>query len=163
MMTRMKHGRLAAGAALVVALALLLLGAPAAPRALAAESLSVNLASVTGPATGVGEGFLYGISQDGTQPADQYLEPLGITAFRGGGHVTGGWIDDGYTYGSGTQPDVATVLTQAKRLPQAPYPPARWNDPIVVTCPFVPTTWHVTDSLPDPVSTAMYSHRGVPE
>ena len=45
-MTRMRHGRLAAGAALVIALTLLLLGAAAAPRALAAESLSVNLASV---------------------------------------------------------------------------------------------------------------------
>ena len=42
----------------------------------AAESLSVNLASTRGPATGVGEGFLYGVSQDGTQPADQFLQPL---------------------------------------------------------------------------------------
>jgi hypothetical protein len=73
------------------------------------------------PATGVGEGFLYGVSQDGTQPADQLLQPLGITAFRGGGHVTRGWIGDGYRYGSGTQTDVNTVITQARRLTRSPY------------------------------------------
>src|SRR6185312_3947523 len=80
--------------------------------AAAAESLSVNLAAVTGPATGVGEGFLYGVSQDGTQPPDQNLQPLGITAFRGGGHVSRGWIGDGFQNGSGTQADVNTVITQ---------------------------------------------------
>jgi hypothetical protein len=47
----------------------------------------MNLASTILPATGVGEGFLYGVSQDGAQPAAQLLQPLGITAFRGGGHV----------------------------------------------------------------------------
>ena len=120
-MARKRRGALAAAAAAAVAAALLLLGIPAAPRALAAESLSVNLAAVTGPSTAVGEGFLYGVSQDGTQPADQYTQPLGITAFRGGGHVTGGWVDDGYAYGSGTQADVNTVIAQARRLSQAPY------------------------------------------
>ena len=118
--TRTRHLATAAGTLLALTIALL---APAgnAAHAAAGESLSVNLASVTGPAAGVGEGFLYGVSQDGTQPPDQYLEPLGITAFRGGGHVTGGWIGDGYTYGSGTQTDVATVIAQAKRLTQPPY------------------------------------------
>jgi hypothetical protein len=81
----------------------------------------VNLAAVTGPATGVGEGFLYGVSQDGTQPPDQNLQPLGITAFRGGGHVSRGWIGDGFQNGSGTQADVNTVITQARRLTQSPY------------------------------------------
>jgi hypothetical protein len=89
--------------------------------AAAAESLNVNLAAPVGPATGVGEGFLYGVSQDGTQPADQYLQPLGITAFRGGGHTSGGWIGDGYQNGSGTQSDVNSVIEQARRLTQAPY------------------------------------------
>ena len=74
-----------------------------------------------GPATGVGEGFLYGVSQDGTQPPDQYLQPLGINAFRGGGHVSGGWIGDGYQNGSGTQADVNTVIAQARRLTASPY------------------------------------------
>ena len=107
--------------ATVLALAVPVLALPSAPSAQAAESLTVNLASVTGPATGVGEGFLYGVSQDGTQPPDQYLEPLGINAFRGGGHVSGGWIGDGYANGSGTQADVSTIIAQAKRLTQPPY------------------------------------------
>src|ERR1700722_5379426 len=123
MMTRKRQGRLAAGATLVLALALLLLGAQAAPRALAAESLSVNLGSVTGTASGVGEGFLYGTSQDGTAPPDQFIQPLGITAMRAGGHATptGGWIADGYTYGTSTKAQVAEVIAQAKRFTATPY------------------------------------------
>jgi len=123
MMMRMRHGRLGAGAALVVALTLLLLGAPAAPRALAAESLSVNLASVTKAATSAGEGFLYGVSQDGTAPPDQFIQPLGITAMRAGGHATptGGWIADGYTYGTSTKAQVAEVIAQAKRFTAGSY------------------------------------------
>jgi hypothetical protein len=105
----------------VLAAALGLLALPAVPSAQAAESLSVNLGSVTGPATAVGEGFLYGISQDGTQPADQYLQPLGITAFRGGGWFSGGWIKDNYTFGSATQADIDSIIAQAKRLTQPPY------------------------------------------
>jgi hypothetical protein len=108
-------------AAAVMALATPLLTFSGAPSATAAESLSVNLASVTGPATGVGEGCLYGVSQDGTQPPDQYLLPLGVNAFRGGGHVTRGWIGDGYRYGSGTQTDINTVIAQARRLTQSPF------------------------------------------
>lgn len=119
MSMRTRPRRLAAAAGTVLALAIPLL-APA-KNAHAAESLSVNLAATTGPATGVGEGFLYGVSQDGTQPPDQYLQPLGITAFRGGGHVSGGWIGDNYTNGSGTQADVNTVIAQARRLTQSPY------------------------------------------
>ncbi len=94
---------------------------PHATPARAAEAFNVNLASVTGPYTAVGEGFLYGVSQDGTQPADQYLLPLGLTAFRGGGHVSRGWIGDNYTYGSQTQADVTTVLAEARRLTQGSY------------------------------------------
>ncbi|HEX6526168.1 MAG TPA: RICIN domain-containing protein [Streptosporangiaceae bacterium] len=111
--------RMAAAAGIVLALAIPLL-APA-ENAVAAESMSVNLASTTGPATGVGEGFLYGVSQDGTQPPDQDLAPLGVNAFRGGGHVSRGWIGDGYVNGSGTQADVNTVIAQARRLTQPPY------------------------------------------
>ncbi|MGD0560782.1 MAG: hypothetical protein ABSA93_38150, partial [Streptosporangiaceae bacterium] len=91
MKTRRK--RLAVVAAVVLALAAPLLRATSAS---ASESLSVNLASVTGTANAVGEGFLYGMSQDSTEPPDQFLEPLGLTAARGGGHATGGgWIGDG--------------------------------------------------------------------
>jgi hypothetical protein len=94
---------------------------PASGRAAAGKSLSVDLGSSRGPATGVGEGFLYGITQDGTQPADQYLQPLGISAFRGGGWFSGGWIKDNYTYGSATRADIASITAQAARLTQPPY------------------------------------------
>nr|WP_217698450.1 RICIN domain-containing protein [Peterkaempfera griseoplana] len=87
----------------------------------ATETLSVDLSATRGPATGVGEGFLYGVSQDGTQPADQYLQPLGINAFRGGGWFSGGWIKDNYTYGSATKADIASIVAQATRLTQPPY------------------------------------------
>jgi hypothetical protein len=123
MRTRVKPGRLAAWAAVAVAVALALLALPAAPRALAAEALTVNLAAPTGSATSVGEGFLYGTSQDGTEPPDQFVEPLGITAMRAGGHATptGGWIADGYTYGTSTKAQVAEVIAQAKRFTASPY------------------------------------------
>lgn len=107
-------------AALALALALPAL-APASSHAAAGESLSVDLSTTRGPSTGVGEGFLYGISEDGTQPADQYLQPLGINAFRGGGWFSGGWIKDGYTYGTATQADITSIVSEAKRLTQAPY------------------------------------------
>lgn len=49
--------------------------------------------------------------------------PLGVTAMRAGGHATptGGWIADGYTYGTSTKAQVAEVIAQAKRLTQGPY------------------------------------------
>ena len=82
------------------------------------ESFTVNLASTRGPATGVGEGFLYGLNADGSQPADQFLQPLQVNAFRGGGHLNRAWIGDGYRFGSNTQADVNTVISQARRLTQ---------------------------------------------
>src|SRR5437763_2889827 len=93
MRTRTGPGRLlsAIGAALALAFSLLV---PVPGHAATAASLSVNLASTRGPSTGVGEGFLYGISSDGTQPVDQFLQPLGINDFRGGGWFSGGWISD---------------------------------------------------------------------
>jgi hypothetical protein len=121
MRTRKGPVRLAL-AALAAALALALPGlTPATGHAATGESLSVDLSATRGPATGVGEGFLYGISEDGTQPSDQYLQPLGINAFRGGGWFSGGWVKDNYTYGSATQADINSIVAEAKRLTQAPY------------------------------------------
>ena len=117
---RIRSPRLALVVAAALALALPTL-APVAGHAASGESLSVDLSSTRGPSTGVGEGFLYGISQDGTQPADQFLQPLGINAFRGGGWFSGGWIKDNYAYGSATQADIGSIVAQAKRLTQAPY------------------------------------------
>ena len=96
---------------MLLALAVALL-APA-ENASAAESLSVNLASTTGPATGVGEGFLYGVSQDGTQPPDQYLQPLGITAFRGGGTCP----EAGSATATSTAPAPRPMSTRSSRRP----------------------------------------------
>jgi hypothetical protein len=98
------------------ALALPLLALSAVPAASATESLTVNLASVTRPAHQVGEGFLYGMTADATQPAAQFVTPLTVNAFRGGGHASGGWIADGYRLGSNTQADINSVISQARRL-----------------------------------------------
>ncbi|WP_405848895.1 RICIN domain-containing protein [Streptomyces sp. NBC_01518] len=120
MRTRARAGRLAMAAGVVLALVLQLLSTAEA-RAASGESLSVNLASTRGPSTGVGEGFLYGVSQDGSQPVDQFLQPLGINAFRGGGWFSGGWIKDNYQYGAATRADLNSIIAQAKRLTQPPY------------------------------------------
>jgi hypothetical protein len=120
MRTRTRPGRVlpAVGAALALAIPVL---APVPGHAAPTASLSVDLASTRGPSTGVGEGFLYGISSDGTQPVDQFLQPLGINAFRGGGWFSGGWIRDGYQFGSATQADLNSMIAQARRLTQPPY------------------------------------------
>ncbi|MGQ4331141.1 RICIN domain-containing protein [Streptomyces hayashii] len=125
--TEGRPGRLALMAVLVLALVLPLLStatsqaAPGRREAAAGRSLGVNLASTRGPSTGVGEGFLYGINEDGSLPADQFLQPLGINAFRGGGWFSGGWIKDGYQYGPATRADVGSIISQAKRLTRPPY------------------------------------------
>ena len=120
MKLRARVGRLAIAVAVMGAVPVPLLGP--AQSAAAAESLTVNLGSVTRAASGVGEGFLYGTSQDASQPPDQFIAPLGVTALRGGGHAAGGgWIGDGYTYGTSTKADVAEVIAQAKRFSASPY------------------------------------------
>jgi hypothetical protein len=111
---------LAAATAGAVALAVPL-AMPTAARAASGESLSVDLSSTRGPSTGVGEGFLYGFSEDGTQPADQFIQPLGMNAFRGGGWFSGGWIKDNYSFGSATQADINSIIAEGKRLTQPPY------------------------------------------
>jgi hypothetical protein len=119
MQPQRKLGRLASRAGITVGLLLATAVAPsvaAQGRAAAAESMTVDLASSRGPSTQVGEGVLYGISQDGSQPADQFLQPLRINAFRGGGWFSGGWIKDNYRFGSATQADITSITAQARRL-----------------------------------------------
>ena len=121
---RLRIGRGAAAAGIALALALTVSGlTPTEGRAATAETLSVNLASATHAPTDVGEGFLYGLSQDGSSPADNYLEPLDITLMRGGGaRVAGdGWIGDGYTDGPNFRARLTSALDQAKRVTEAPY------------------------------------------
>lgn len=120
MRTKIRPGRLVLAAGTAMALALPLLAA-APGHAAGTESLSVNLASTRGPSTRVGEGFLYGFTEDGTQPVDQFIQPLGMNAFRGGGWFSGGWIKDNYALGSATQADINSIVAEGKRLTQAPY------------------------------------------
>ena len=120
MRLRTSTRRIASAAALILALAAPSFS-PARGQTTAPEALTVNLAAPTVASTGVGEGFLYGFTSDGTQPADQFIQPLGINAFRGGGWYSGGWIKDNYQFGSATQADINSILAQARRLTQPPY------------------------------------------
>jgi hypothetical protein len=112
------------GGSTAIAAALLLIAAflvitPGEGRAQA--SLNVNLANETGPSNGVGLGFLYGVTGDGSQPPEDLLAPLRMNAYRGGGHVSRGWIQDGYQYGPATRALVNSVVAQAERFTAPPY------------------------------------------
>ncbi|MFC4587002.1 hypothetical protein [Sphaerisporangium corydalis] len=89
----------------------------------AAPVLTVDLSATTGPVTGAGAGFLYGLSQDGRGPADHLLAPLAPTSARGGGaRLDGhGWVGDGYAAGNGYRVRIDSALSQARRLRTAPY------------------------------------------
>lgn len=112
-------GTLAATAALLVSVQQPAAADPNAGSA-GVKQLSVDLSAKTKPSTGVGLGILYGITQDGLQPADEYLEPLTLNAFRSGGWYAGGWIKDKYTFGPGTQANIDAVIAEAKRLQRPP-------------------------------------------
>ncbi|HEX4223792.1 MAG TPA: hypothetical protein VHZ97_15605 [Pseudonocardiaceae bacterium] len=101
----------------------LLLTIPAYAQPATDQSVTVDLSSTTGPATGVGSGFLYGLNQDGSGPADSLLAPLNPTSGRGGGARLpgGGWIGDGMQAGSGYQARIASALGQARRLTTGSY------------------------------------------
>ena len=118
MSTRRRWGRLAGllGTVAAMTLAAVTASGPAAADVGATKLMNVNLASVTGPSTGVGQGILYGITADGLQPADEYLKPLQLNAFRGGGWYAGGWVKDGYTYGAAMKAEIATIIAQGQRL-----------------------------------------------
>src|ERR1700729_2148593 len=108
---------LAAAAALATAIV-----APASPAFASNQTVTVNFASTTGTANGVGSGFLYGLSQDGTGPDDGLLASLAPTSGRGGGaRLSGdGWIGDGYTDGAGFTARIESAIGQAKRLSGLP-------------------------------------------
>jgi hypothetical protein len=117
---------LAPTAALAVALATVAALAIPATHA-AADTLSttatIDLSQSGKVPTHAGSGFLYGLSQDGSAPADSLLAPLDADLFRGGGAriAGGGWIGDGYTAGSGFQVRMTSALDQARRVTAAPY------------------------------------------
>jgi hypothetical protein len=116
--TRRGRVAMAIGAALALLPAILLV-TPGESRA--QVSLNVNLAAEAGPATGVGLGFLYGVTGDGSQPTDELLEPLRMNAFRAGGHMTRGWIEDNYRAGPATQTIINSLVAQAQRFTRPPY------------------------------------------
>ncbi|MBB5803485.1 hypothetical protein F4560_003253 [Saccharothrix ecbatanensis] len=64
----------------------------------------------------VGQGFLYGLAQDGTGAANAFLNPLKPNIMRGGGaRIPGqGWIGDGYVAGTGYGARIRAALDQAK-------------------------------------------------
>ncbi|GAA2576239.1 hypothetical protein GCM10010399_02360 [Dactylosporangium fulvum] len=96
--------------------------APATASA-ADTTVTVNLAQRGKVPTRAGAGFLYGLNQDGSGPADSVLQPLRPMLFRGGGaRIAGhGWLGDGYRAGSGYQVRVDSAISQARRVTAAPY------------------------------------------
>jgi hypothetical protein len=118
-----RKGLLAAGTALTALAAATLLPATAASANTPDTTVTVNLAQPGSAPSHVGSGFLYGLTQNGSGPADSLLQPLQPTLFRGGGaQITGdGWIGDGYTAGSNFQTRITSALDQAKRVTAAPY------------------------------------------
>lgn len=118
----MAHIKIKSWLAVATTTAFALVAVPPAASA-ATESLAVNLSSTAGAMTGVGEGFLYGLSQDGSAPGDNYLQPLNLTLMRGGGaRVAGdGWIGDGYQPGTGYQARLTSIIDQARRVTQGSY------------------------------------------
>jgi len=112
------------------ALAALLIGGTAAalPAAPAAANVPDTTVTVTVSQAGktptrAGAGFLYGLTQDGSGPADSVLQPIAPTLFRGGGaRLAGhGWIGDGYAAGSGYSARITSALNQARRVTGTSY------------------------------------------
>jgi hypothetical protein len=121
MQQKRRLGRFATRASITIGMVLAAavpLAVPGESQAAAPAALSVDLATSRGPSTLVGAGVLYGINQDATLPADQFIQPLRLNAFRGGGWFSGGWIRDNYQYGPATQADITSIVAQARRLNQ---------------------------------------------
>lgn len=118
MQQKRRLGQLATRTAIAIGMVLAAAVMAGQSQAATSEALSVDLASSRGTSTLVGEGVLYGINQDATLPADQFIQPLKLNAFRGGGWFSGGWIRDNYQYGSATQADITSIIAQARRLNQ---------------------------------------------
>jgi hypothetical protein len=62
-------------------------------------TLHVDLGRELGPAGRRAAGILYGLTEDGSNPPDEYLEGLGLRYVRAGGaqlDVSGGWVNGRY-------------------------------------------------------------------
>lgn len=117
--------RVKALSGLAVLTSAVLAGAALAPSPAAAAdtTVSVDLANQGAVPNRAGAGFLYGLNQDGSGPADSLLQPLKPTLFRGGGARIngGGWLGDGYSAGAGYRIRRDSALSQARRVTAAPY------------------------------------------
>jgi len=87
---------LAATLALALATALAVLGAR--PAAAADESISVNFATTSGTPTYRASGWIYGMTEDGSNPPDRFYRDVKFQAMRAGGAQLpgGGWVGGGY-------------------------------------------------------------------
>lgn len=135
-MNNTRSGRfrwITAGAAVSVGLSMMGLATPSSAATTATKELSVDLATTTGPSIGVAQGLLYGITADATQPSDEYLEPLNLNSFRGGGWFAGGWRGDGYTLGPKTQSEIDSIIAQATRLKAASSNPEGFHYEVIVS------------------------------
>ncbi|MFB9239445.1 beta-xylosidase, partial [Plantactinospora siamensis] len=90
--------RLAAGAVAVVAAVAAAVAGGAPPATAGDESISVNFAT-SGPApTYRGSGWIYGMTEDGKNPPDNFYRDVNFRAMRAGGAQLpgGGWVGGGY-------------------------------------------------------------------
>ncbi|MCO6003487.1 hypothetical protein NE236_00660 [Actinoallomurus purpureus] len=113
----------AAAAVAVLATAGALLPAVRAVANVPDTTVTIDVSKQGKTPTHAGAGFLYGLTQDGSGPSGDLLQPLAPTLFRGGGAriAGGGWIGDGYTAGSGYRVRIDSALSQARRVTAAPY------------------------------------------
>lgn len=118
-----RHSLVRATALAVAAAALLFVPLRTALASTSDTTATINLDQPGKDATHAGAGFLYGLTQDGSGPADSVLQPLQPTLFRGGGAriAGGGWIGDNYTAGNGYRVRITSALAQARRVTAAPY------------------------------------------
>lgn len=125
--TFLRAGAVAVGAALSPSWAGTAVAQPA--DAVADDALHVDPSDLQGSPNYVATGFLHGLSQDGSQPPDDLLNPLKPRLFRGGGSSLpgGGWARGGH---DGYAPRWQTVVDRYHRV--AP-PPIGANYAIVMS------------------------------
>src|SRR5690349_9919434 len=90
------RGSRALAAALLLAAGLVMAGAR--PAIAADESISVNFAATSGTPTYRASGWIYGMTEDGRNPPDNFLRDVKFQAMRAGGAQLpgGGWVGGGY-------------------------------------------------------------------
>lgn len=90
------RGRVVLTATLALATGLTVVAAR--PALAADESISVNFSVTNGTPTYRASGWIYGMTEDGTNPPDNYYRDVKFQAMRAGGAQLpgGGWVGGGY-------------------------------------------------------------------